>query len=248
MSARVLLISDLHLEEQRRDITDAFVNFLQENRGKCSALYVLGDLFEVWIGDDVKSPLAALIAESLREFSEGGSAVHLMHGNRDFLLGTDFAAKCSASLIQDPHLFEEQGLQVLLLHGDSLCTDDVDYQQFRTMVRDPQWQSTFLGKSIEERISYAEEARKQSQAATDKKSMAIMDVNPTAVEALFHSSGQRFIIHGHTHRPAIHEVALEKNITEEIMGKRIVLGDWDKAIWFAEIKNGEIDLHSLPIA
>jgi UDP-2,3-diacylglucosamine hydrolase len=248
LTARVLLVSDLHLEEQRQDITDAFVKFLQANRGNCSALYILGDLFEVWIGDDVESSLATTIANSLHDFSEGGSAVYLMHGNRDFLLGDVFAEKCGASLIQDPHLLEEQNLEVLLLHGDSLCTDDVDYQQFRTMVRDSLWQSEFLGKSIEDRIAYAKEARKQSQAATGNKSMEIMDVNQSAVKALFHSAGQRLIIHGHTHRPAIHEISLEKNANREAMGKRTVLGDWDKAIWFAEIKNGEIALHTLPFA
>lgn len=246
MQDRVLLISDLHLEEQRQDITEAFTQFLEFNRGKCSALYILGDLFETWIGDDAASLLATTVAGSLREFYTGGSSVYLMHGNRDFLIGESYAAQCGISLVQEHYSLEVQNLEILLLHGDSLCTDDVDYQQFRTMVRDNKWQTEFLKKPIEERVAYASAARKQSREAAKTKSTEIMDVNQTAVKALFNSTQHKYIIHGHTHRPAVHDVSLKQNGSTETTGKRIVLGDWDKEIWFIEIRNGKIDLRTLP--
>ena len=246
MQDRVLLISDLHLEEQRQDITEAFTQFLEFNRGKCSALYILGDLFEIWIGDDVESLLTTTVADSLREFYTGGSSVYLMHGNRDFLIGESYAAQCGISLVQEYYSLEVQNLEILLLHGDSLCTDDVDYQQFKTMVRDNKWQTEFLKKPIEERVAYASAARKQSREAAKTKSTEIMDVNQTAVKALFNSTQHKYIIHGHTHRPAVHDVSLKQNGSTKTTGKRIVLGDWDKEIWFIEIQNGKIDLRTLP--
>ena len=127
MPDRILLISDLHLEEQRPDITAAFRQFLQNNHGNCSALYILGDLFEVWIGDDAKTQLAEEVAFELRKFKQAGSAIYLLHGNRDFLLGTEYAESCHATLIDEPFALSTNGLEILLLHGDSLCTDDLDY-------------------------------------------------------------------------------------------------------------------------
>ena len=246
MQDRVLLISDLHLEEQRQDITEAFTQFLEVNRGKCSALYILGDLFEVWVGDDVESPLTTRVADSLRKFYKSGSSIYLMHGNRDFLIGESYAVQCGITLVQECFSLEVQNLEILLLHGDSLCTDDVDYQQFRTMVRDNQWQTEFLKKPIEERVAYASAAREQSRAAVKTKSTEIMDVNQTAVKTLFNSTQHKYVIHGHTHRPAIHDISLKQDCSSETIGKRIVLGDWDKAIWFVEIQNGKIELRTLP--
>ena len=245
MPDRILLISDLHLEEQRPDITAAFRQFLQNNHGNCSALYILGDLFEVWIGDDAKTQLAEEVAFELRKFKQAGSAIYLLHGNRDFLLGTEYAESCHATLIDEPFALSTNGLEILLLHGDSLCTDDLDYQAFRGMVRDPNWQSKFLNRSIEDRVAYAKEARRQSQLATGTKSVEIMDVNCSAVRSLFAENTQRIIIHGHTHRPGVHNVALDSK--SEVFGKRIVLGDWDKKLWYAEINTGEVELHSAPL-
>lgn len=246
MSDRVLLISDLHLEAQKPEITAALKQFLLSNLGQCKALYILGDLFEVWIGDDVESPLSIEVAAALKEFSDAGSDVFIMHGNRDFLLGDCYARRCCAEIIQEPYVLNAGGIEALLLHGDTLCTDDVDYQTFRNMVRDPGWQSEFLGKTIEERIAYAREARQQSQKATENKSMAIMDVNNQAVEALFSDSNQSIVIHGHTHRPLIHEVTLNSSDATESIGKRIVLGDWDTQLWYVEIQNGTVELHCAP--
>ena len=246
MLDRILLISDLHLEEQRPDITAAFKQFLENNRGNCSALYILGDLFEVWIGDDAKSPLAKEVALELCQFNQAGSAIYLMHGNRDFLLGTDYAESCCATLIDEPFALSANNLEILLLHGDSPCTDDADYQAFRFMVRDPSWQSEFLSRSIEDRVAYAQEARRQSQLATSHKSMEIMDVNGSAVQSLFAENTQQIVIHGHTHRPAVHNVALDS--ISETFGKRIVLGDWNKKLWYVEVSAGEVELRSAPLS
>ncbi len=247
MPDRVLLISDLHLEEQRPDITAAFKRFLLNNQGQCSQLFILGDLFEVWIGDDAQSQLAEEIAASLSAFNEAGSAIYLMHGNRDFLLGDSYAKACGAELIPEHYVLALEKQEFLLLHGDSLCTDDTDYQEFRSMVRNPSWQEAFLAKTIEERVTYAQEARRQSQLATGAKPTEIMDVNNAAVQALFAENQQQIVIHGHTHRPAIHSVALNSSAAKELAGQRIVLGDWDKYIWYAEIHGSEVELHSTPL-
>lgn len=246
MSESVLLISDLHLEPNRPDITAALKHFLEKHRGQCSALYILGDLFEVWIGDDALSDLALEIAQELDKFARGGSDVFIMHGNRDFLIGDDYAQRCGASLIQEPFVLKTDKCEILLLHGDHLCTDDVDYQNFRAMVRNPAWQSEFLNKTIEERVSYAQEARKQSQAATGEKPAEIMDVNQAAVANLFNETQQTLIIHGHTHRPAVHEHTLSHSNSSLTVGKRIVLGDWDKKLWYVQVSDGKTSLHSTP--
>ena len=247
MAERVLLISDLHLEEQRPDITAAFKNFLLSNQANCTSLYILGDLFEVWIGDDAQTPLAREIAISLAEFSKAGSDVFLMHGNRDFLIGESFAQQCDMSLIPDPFELTAGNFRALLLHGDTLCTDDIDYQLFRTMVRNPDWQAEFLAKTVDERIAYAREARRQSQLATGQKTTEIMDVNADAVQKLFTESKHLTLIHGHTHRPAMHVVSSASTNSAAIEHKRIVLGDWDQKLWYVEIQNSEAALRSEPL-
>jgi len=247
LSERVLLISDLHLEEHRPDITAAFKSFLQANQSSCTSLYILGDLFEVWIGDDAQSPLAQEIAVALAEFNKVGSDVFLMHGNRDFLIGESYAQQCGASLISEPHELIVGNLKALLLHGDALCTDDVDYQAFRAMVRDESWQTEFLAKTVEERIAYAREARRQSQQATGQKSTEIMDVNADAVQRQFDESQHTILIHGHTHRPAIHKESLDSDQNCGVERKRIVLGDWEQQLWYVEIQQGELELRSMPL-
>lgn len=244
MSDRLLFISDLHLEDSRPDITEGLLNFLDRESGRCSALYILGDLFEVWLGDDTDQPLAGQVADALQAFAGAGAQVFLMHGNRDFLIGDDFANRCGASLLADPTVIETSLGPVLLSHGDSLCVDDVDYQAFRAQVRDPQWQQQFLSQPLAARRAFAEQARAQSQTATSNKAMEIMDVNQQAVLSLLEEHAVARLLHGHTHRPARHELDLAGQPGE---AWRLVLGDWDKQGWFAEIEGSTISLKSFDL-
>ncbi len=247
MAKPVLLISDLHLEPARQDITDAFFSFLENHRGNCAALYILGDLFEVWIGDDAPSTLADEVAARLKAFSDCGIPVYLMHGNRDFLIGAEFANRCGATLVNDPYELQVGDASYLLLHGDTLCTDDVEYQEFRNQVRNNAWQQGFLAKSVEERDAFARAAREKSAEATANKRTEIMDVNPDAVLELITRSGHTQIIHGHTHRPAQHEVALPQPVNGYHSASRTVLGDWDKAGWCGEVTADGVELHKFPL-
>ena len=243
LSSRQLFISDLHLETARPDITRTLLQFLLDNRGKCTDLFILGDLFEVWIGDDDPAPLAETVANALHQFSAAGSKVYLMHGNRDFLLGADFANRCGADLIDEPYLLAIGSSPVLLLHGDILCSDDADYQQFRVLVRAPAWQQEFLARPLAERREFADQARQQSRSATANKAMDIMDVNQQAVKELLQNKGELRLLHGHTHRPAIHQLELE---TGE-QATRIVLGSWEKQAWYASSDDSGIQLHHFPL-
>lgn len=248
MAARTLFISDLHLEPARPDITRSLLAFLARESGQCEALYILGDLFEVWLGDDDESPLAADVASALHAFRAAGARVYLMHGNRDFLLGEDFAARCGASLITEPYRLPQVDGEILLLHGDALCTDDVDYQKFRAQVRSEKWQRDFLARSLQARRNFARDAREQSRAATAGKAMKIMDVNDDAVQSLLRTTGQHTLLHGHTHRPAIHEFVLERAIAGKTTARRIVLGSWDEAGWYAASDGHQIQLHEFPLS
>ena len=216
-----LFISDLHLDETRPHIVDLFTIFLSGQAREAAALYILGDLFESWIGDDDDSALALRVAAETRALRDSGVPVYFMHGNRDFLLGARYAARAGMTLLPDPTIIELEGERVLLMHGDTLCTDDIDYQKFRTLVRDPGWQRQFLAKSLSERRAFAAQARGESRKHTSKARPAIMDVNPAAVETMMRAHGVRRLIHGHTHRPATHQLNLDGNAAE-----RIVLGDW----------------------
>ena len=240
LAAPVLLISDLHLQESRPDLTRAFVDFTARVPAQCRELFILGDLFELWIGDDAESPLAETVAASLRALSGRGVNIHLMHGNRDFLIGEAYAARCGASLIGEPHRLRVTGSEWLLLHGDSLCTDDQPYQEFREMVRDPAWQRDFLSRPLAERQAWADRARQASKAATAGKPAEIMDVNAAAVARLITESCCRRILHGHTHRPAVHELP-------SLAAKRVVLGDWDTRGWYAAIDGTGAALLDFPI-
>ncbi len=247
MAAPLLFISDLHLEESRPDITNALLNFLHRIRGNCHALYILGDLFEVWIGDDEITELNQVVAQALSELASAGTDIFLMHGNRDFLIGPEYASRCAASIIREPHIVVSGGAEFLLLHGDSLCTDDVDYQNFRQMVRAEAWQQQFLAQPLEQRREFARQAREQSRAATAGKEMGIMDVNPDAVQQLLQDTEQVSLIHGHTHRPARHRIELTNSIRDQQQASRLVLGDWDKLGWYGELRDGSVDLHSFPL-
>ena len=247
MSKRILFISDLHLEKSRPDITRTLLHFLAINSGKCTALYILGDLFEVWIGDDEQSPLIDEITSALRGFHVAGSSIYLMHGNRDFLIGDNFARRCGAELIEDPCILKTEASHIVLLHGDTLCTDDFEYMQFRAQVRQQVWQQEFLAKPLNDRRTFAQEARQASQKAAATKNNSIMDVNEQAVLNLLNQFQENMVLHGHTHRPAVHELAFSSPINGQIKGQRIVLGDWNNKAWYAEAQDKEISLHSFDL-
>ena len=216
-----LFISDLPLDEARPHIVELFTQFLTGQARGADALYILGDLFESWIGDDDNAPLPARVAQTLRALRDSGVPIWFMHGNRDFLLGADFAARAGMSLLADPTVIDLHGERTLLMHGDTLCTDDVDYQKFRALVRDPDWQQGFLAKPLAERRAFAMQARGESRKHTSMAKPEIMDVNPAAVETTMREHGVHRLIHGHTHRPATHSLNLDGAIA-----KRSVLGDW----------------------
>ena len=215
-------ISDLHLNEGRPDITQAFLTFLEETVSKAEKLYILGDLFETWIGDDNQNDLISIIREALLKTNKTVE-IFMMHGNRDFLLGHEFALSSGMKLINDPKLEKIFGRHVLLMHGDLLCTKDIDYQAFRKTSRDPQWQKDFLSKSLIERNEIARELRDISKQATGQKKEDIMDVTPEEVFKTMEESSVNLLIHGHTHRPGSHDIKINNQ-----PAKRIVLGDWDK--------------------
>lgn len=216
-------ISDLHLQQQRPDITRALRYFLENIATGADELYLLGDIFEAWIGDDYADPVLADISPALMELRNTGTAIFFMHGNRDFLLQSKGAQKLGSELLEAPHSLKlEQGTAVLL-HGDELCLEDTEYQAFRAQVRNPDWQAAFLGKPVEQRLAIARQLRETSRAVGAMKSEEIMDVTPAAVSRLFDESGADLIIHGHTHRPKRHTYP---------GGERIVLGDWGMTGWY----------------
>ena len=213
--------SDLHLTAVESPIFDCFLRFLDQVRADGVRLILLGDVFETWIGDDDDAPLGSAVARSLRPLADAEIELVFAHGNRDFLVGEGFARAAGARLMSELETLEIGATRIAVMHGDTLCTDDVEYQRVRTMLRGPAWQQDFLSQPLLARRSFAEQARARSAAHTAMTAAQIMDVNPAAVDELFDSSGAHWIIHGHTHRPAIHERADGR--------KRIVLGDWPRA-------------------
>lgn len=218
-----LFISDLHLCDSRPHITQAFKSFLEKTAAKAQALYILGDLFEYWAGDDSIETAAHIPSiHALRSLASKGVPIYLMHGNRDFLLGEGFEKATGVTILPDPSLITLYGKPVLLSHGDALCTDDIAYQKFRTEVRSSAWQAQFLSQPLSDRVAYIEQLRAQSEQAKFSKSMQIMDVNPTAVDDLLReNSYPTLFIHGHTHRPNKHIHQIDGKVCE-----RWVLGDW----------------------
>ncbi|HID46852.1 MAG TPA: UDP-2,3-diacylglucosamine diphosphatase [Chromatiaceae bacterium] len=219
--SHILFISDLHLSPATPEIVQQFQRFLSgDSVGTADALYILGDLFDAWIGDDDPSSFAAQIREMLQE---AGRHTHLyfQHGNRDFLLGEDFAHAVNLTLLPEEHVIQIAGQPVLLLHGDQLCTDDTDYQQARKLFRSPEFRAQAMAMSIPQRMQKAAEIRQMSGEAKATKSSDIMDVNQQAVEAIMRKHGVRRLIHGHTHRPQTHTFDLDSHQAE-----RIVLTDW----------------------
>jgi UDP-2,3-diacylglucosamine hydrolase len=226
----ILLISDLHLEEKRPDITRAFLHFLASRARQAESLYILGDFFEVWIGDDGMTPFQHEIARALRELSDAGTRIHLMHGNRDFLIGKAFCREAGCTLLSDPHKVQMGGEPVLLMHGDSLCTLDVGYMTLRRWLRNPLSLLILRSLPLAIRQRLARKLRNESRAQTRMKASDIVDVTPEEVVRVMAEHGVRTLIHGHTHRPAVHEL----NVGGQA-ARRIVLGDWDRQGWALQV-------------
>ncbi|HAF54809.1 MAG TPA: UDP-2,3-diacylglucosamine diphosphatase [Thauera sp.] len=229
-----LFISDLHLSEDEPANVDAFLAFLQGPARAAASLFILGDLFEYWAGDDdLGTPFNARIAAALRSLSEAGTALFFMTGNRDLLAGPAFAEAIGATLLDDParvRFGDDSNAPVLLLaHGDALCTDDLAYQAYRRQVRDPAWQAGFLAQPLAARKAFIASLRQKSEAAKAEKAMEIMDVNADAVAALLREHGYPTLVHGHTHRPACHHIRVDGYDCV-----RHVLPDWrGEACWLA---------------
>ncbi|KAF0809477.1 UDP-2,3-diacylglucosamine hydrolase [Alcanivorax sp. S71-1-4] len=221
-----LFISDLHLDAERPQHLDALKQLLARHAGQCDALYVLGDLFETWIGDDDDSPFNLDAITAFRAFSDAGSALFFMHGNRDFLLGHAFATATGGTLLDEGTVVDLYGTPALLMHGDSLCTRDEKYMAFRAQVRNPAWQADMLAKPLAQRRMIAQMLRLQSQQNNENKAQNIMDVTPDEVVRVMEDAGVQHLIHGHTHRPAVHDVALQSG-----PAVRWVLGDWGALGW-----------------
>ncbi len=223
---KVLFVSDLHVDTGRPHVLEGLNRLVESEAPSADALYILGDLAEVWIGDDDDSETAGALREALSRAARL-CPLRIMHGNRDFLLGQRFARDVGGELIDDPYVAQINGQRVLLTHGDALCTADTAYQDARRLFRSEAWQRDILGKSLEERRGIARQMREQSKAANANKAENIMDVTPEEVVALMRQTRCETLIHGHTHRPGVTDVPLGATI-----GTRYVLGDWDRCGWF----------------
>ncbi len=239
----VLLISDLHLQEERPDVTRAFLDFLQNRARGAEALYILGDFFEVWIGDDGMTPYHEAIAAALKQLADSGTRLYLMHGNRDFMIGKAFCRKAGCTFLPDPSLVELGGEQVLLMHGDTLCTRDLQYLRKRARIRSPL--GLFILRHLmplSKRQALARKLRNESLERTAMKAADIIDVTPEEIPRVMASHGVRTLIHGHTHRPAVHELQVGDQ-----PARRIVLGDWDAQGWALEVVGSSFRLTPFPI-
>ncbi len=238
----VLFIADLHLEAQRPDIVRAFVRFLQQRASQAEALYILGDFFEVWIGDDGMDELQHSIATALRHLSDSGTHIYLMHGNRDFLIGKDFCRQAGCTLLREGSVIDLYGEPVLLLHGDSLCTRDESYQRLRKRLRNPVslWLLRHLPLSTRHKL--ARKLRDASRLRVREKAAEIVDVTPEVVPQVMAEHKVHTLIHGHTHRPAMHELRIDGR-----NARRIVLGDWDRQGWALEVDAQGARLEAFPL-
>lgn len=237
-----LFVSDLHLDPERPAITDLFGQFLDTEARDADALYILGDLFEAWVGDDDPSEAGAYVADRLQALTASGVPAYFIRGNRDFLLGADYARRCGMTLLPDPSVVVLYGRPTLLLHGDLLCTDDTAYQAFRAQTRDPRWQAQFLAQPLQARVAFAAQARAASKArhgelVSSGMAETIGDVSAATVQAWFQRYGVQRMIHGHTHRPAIHD--------EGAGNTRIVLGDWYEQGSVLRVSADGVDLAAL---
>ena len=245
---RTLLIADMHLSHDTPEINQGFYRYLEQTAQDADALYILGDLFDAWIGDDLLDtphPLSAVAHEvtpRLRALSDAGTAVYFIHGNRDFLLGERFINDCGATLLPESEQVELQGVPAVILHGDSLCTKDEAYMAFRAQSRSEQWQSQILALPLEQRLELAKSLRMQSGDANAGKAEDIMDVTQEEVVALMQRHGVSTMIHGHTHRPKVHDLTVE-----DVPAKRFVLGDWDSEHGWDIVIESSKDRHAEPV-
>jgi len=220
---KTLFISDLHLDPKHIDIQDCFEQFIHsclQDADNIDALYILGDLFEVWIGDDGSIPIYQQTIQQLKQLNTHDIQVFIMHGNRDFLLGSEFETASAATLIPDPYFIELNNNHIMLSHGDLFCTDDQPYMQFREMVRNPDWKKNFLNKPVAERITIAQAMREKSQQK-GQDNTDIIDVNQKTIESILSEHNIQILIHGHTHKPATHQFEINNQVVQ-----RIVLSDW----------------------
>jgi UDP-2,3-diacylglucosamine hydrolase len=238
----ILLISDLHLEQERPDISRAFLHFLETRATQAEALYILGDFFEVWVGDDAMSPFQRSIAQALRQLSDSGTRIYLMHGNRDFMLGKAFCREAGCTLLSDPCVVELGGERVLLMHGDSLCTQDAAYMKLRRWLRNPLSLFILRNLPLTTRHKLARKLRNESRAQTRMKASDIVDVTPSEVSQTMAAHGVHTLIHGHTHRPAVHQLMLDGQ-----PARRIVLGDWDRQGWALQIDEHGFEQAPFPL-
>ena len=229
----IFFISDLHLEQNKPHLTKAFENFINSKVNSHDELFILGDFFEQWIGDDNEDSFIKGIKNTLKLKTAEGLKIYFMHGNRDFLIGDKFCKDVGAKLLKDPFIFNLNGKKIMLMHGDSLCTDDKDYQEFRNLVRNKDWQKDFLSKDLKERKEVAKSLREISSLENKTKDEAIMDVNQDEVLRIIENHSLDVLIHGHTHRPYIHD---ENGVP------RMVLGDWGDFLWFIESSKGDLNL------
>ncbi len=236
--SKTLFISDLHLQDSEPALTAALFKWLHKQvDDSCDALYILGDLFEYWLGDDDDQPLALDVCAAFRTAATR-CPVFIMHGNRDFLLGEDFCQRSGAQLLPDPTTITLYGKHALLMHGDSLCIDDSDYQQLRAHLRAPVTQADLLAKPLHERRQIADQLRSMSKQAMSNKAEDIMDVNGDEVERQMRAHGVQWLIHGHTHRPKVHPLGPRR---------RMVLGDWGAQLWYLQVTPSGAELISEPI-
>ena len=235
-----LFVSDLHLDAGAGQAVALFLRFLRTEAREAEALYILGDLFEVWIGDDDPDPDKARVCDALRELGASGVPCFVLHGNRDFLYGAGFMQRTGSTLLPDPVTTDIDGQRVLLTHGDALCTGDRSYQELRSTVRRPEWQRRFLSLPRKTREQLASVARRGSRAHTSITQYQIMDVETSAVYAAMRATGARVLIHGHTHRPGMHDLVIDGGPAQ-----RIVLGAWHDSGNYLIASGGRYELRTL---
>ena len=248
MSALTLFISDLHIDQNRPDITRAFLHFLDLHASQAQSLYILGDFFDTWIGDDYishgpKDDAVEDILKGLKQCTDKGLKLYIMHGNRDFLLADEFMLRCGAELLSDPCIIQLGNTPTLLMHGDSLCTQDTEYMKFRTMSRSAEWIQSQLSRPIVERIAFAKHLRKTSMEKTRQTAEEILDVSGDEVVKVMSEHQVTQMIHGHTHRPKVHDILIGSELK-----KRYVLGDWEEQGWYISHQNDAIMLQPFAFA
>lgn len=236
---RTLFISDLHLGHHHPELVQSFFRFLDTQAANADQLFILGDFFDAWIGDDDDDPLVADVKQHLRDYARA-HAVFFLHGNRDFLLGEGFAAETGVRLLPETWRIDLDGRAALIMHGDTLCTQDVEYMKFRAMVRSQPWQQQILAMPLAQRRQLAADLRRKSQSMNAMKAEDIVDVTPAEVARVMGEAGVDLLIHGHTHRPAHHQLTVNGAAAE-----RWVLGDWGATGWYLAAGNGRLELLQL---